>query len=520
MNGVARSRTHRRRAALAVLLCALIALAACASAPYTGPPPHPLPQPPLTAPGPSASHPNVVFVLTDDLSWNLIKFMPNVRALEQDGMTFTNYTVTDSLCCPSRASILTGKFPHDTHVLENSGPNGGMSAFYRRHDESSTFANSLFDHGYRTGFAGKYLNGYDPYILPTNRHDGPSGAYVPPGWSWWNGVGFGGYQEYNYAIASGHSVEQFRHSPSDYLTSVMQKRGLRFLQSNADAHTPFLLELATFAPHSPDTPAPQDVGTFKGLRAPRPPDFNRLPSPAPQWLAGRPPLDAAAQARLDHIFEKRVEAVQAVDRMVGALRSRLRIDGLAKKTVFVFSSDNGLHLGDYRLKAGKLTAFDTDVRVPLIIAGPGIRPGSTSSAVTENIDLRPTFEQLAGAPLSPTEDGHSLVPLLHGRKVPWRTVAGIEHNHPVPSPDDPDRQGPASGNPPSYDAIRAAKWIYIRYSTGDREYYDLAKDPYELHNLGPSLSPARVAALDTIVDRLTTCHGAAACWQASLPTRR
>src|SRR5690348_13358619 len=203
MSGVVGSRTRGRRTQiLAVLLSALIALAGCASSPYTGPPPHPLPQPPVIAPGPNATHPNIVFVLTDDLAWNLIKFMPNVRALEQDGMTFTNYTVTDSLCCPSRASILTGKFPHDTHVLENSGPNGGMAAFYRQHDESSTFANSLFARGYRTGFAGKYLNGYDPYILPSNLHDGAAGAYVPPGWSWWNGVGFGGYQEYNYAIAN------------------------------------------------------------------------------------------------------------------------------------------------------------------------------------------------------------------------------------------------------------------------------------------------------------------------------
>ena len=458
-----------------------------------------------------------MFVLTDDLAWNLIRFMPNVRALQQDGMTFTNYTVTDSLCCPSRASIFTGKFPHDTHVFQNDGPNGGMTQFVKRGEQTNTFANSLFDHGYRTGFIGKYLNGYDPYFTPFGHRDGPSGAYVPPGWSWWNGVGWG-YNEYNYSIANGHSIERFGHKPVDYLTTVMRKRGLRFVQSNAAAHTPFFLELATFAPHAPYVPAPQDVGTFKGLRAPRAPSYDRLPSPAPKWLAGRPPLTAAQKTSLDHIFEKRVESAQAVDRMVGALRARLLIDGLAKKTVFVFSSDNGLHLGDYRLGAGKLTAYNTDARVPLIVAGPGIRPGSTNPAVTENIDLRPTFEELSGAPTSPTEEGRSLVPLFHGQKVPWRTIAGIEHQHPTPDSSDPDKQSKFSGNPPSYDAIRAAKWIYVRYSTGDREYYNLTTDPYELHNLGPALSPARVAALDALVNGLTTCHGAAQCWSASLPT--
>src|SRR5262249_33919189 len=162
-------------------------------------------------------------------------------------------------------------------------------------------------------------------------------------------------------------------------------------------------------------------------------------------------------------FEKRVESVQAVDRMIGALEREVAQLGQTGNTIFVFNSDNGYHLGQYNLRGGKMTAFDTDVRVPLVVAGPGIPPGSGNSHVVENIDLRPTFDQLAGAQTPPDVDGRSLVPLLHGRKIPWRNVALIEHHGPDLNPNDPDSQSFLSADPPSYQALRTRVFTYVHY---------------------------------------------------------
>src|SRR5438067_8491839 len=116
--------------------------------------------------------PNIVFVLTDDLSWNLVQYLPQVQRMQSQGMTFGDYVVTDSLCCPSRSSIFTGRFPHDTGVFTNMGTDGGFATFRNHGWESKTYANALVPLGYRTSFGGKYLNGY----LPTGRH-------IPPGWT-------------------------------------------------------------------------------------------------------------------------------------------------------------------------------------------------------------------------------------------------------------------------------------------------------------------------------------------------
>jgi arylsulfatase A-like enzyme len=237
--------------------------------------------------------------------------------------------------------------------------------------------------------------------------------------------------------------------------------------------------------------------------------------PTPAWLIPHYYLDKASTRFMDWAFRERVRDVLSVDRLIAHLRREVVRDGQGANTVFVFSSDNGFHMGEYSLRAGKQTAFDTDIRVPLIVAGPHIAPGSISRDVAENVDLRPTFDEFAGASTPAAVDGRSLVPLLHGEHPRWRELALIEHRRPPQDPHDPDYQTGLEGNPPSYEAIRSPSWIYVRYFTGDREYYDIARDPYELHNLGPSLSPARVKVLNKLLDQLSTCHGAASCWDAA-----
>jgi N-acetylglucosamine-6-sulfatase len=508
----------RRLRALLGAAVAVTLLAACtpggaryAALPSARPAPYPA----------SPTHPNIIFVLTDDLSWNLVRYMPHLQALQRAGMTFTNYTVTDSFCCPSRASIFTGRFPHDTTIFTNTMPHGGFLRFRDRGEANSTFATSMFNRGYRDAFMGKYLNAYQPSSSqPTEKLQKSDGAWVAPGWSSWGAIGGAGYNEFNFAMADGHKVVDYGNKPKDYLTTVLDDRANAFIRSATADRNPFFAEIATFAPHTPYVPAPADRGTFTSLNVPKTPAFDRLPSPAPKWMRGRTPLRSWELRNIRKWWQLRVEDVQSVDRMIGHLERTLAQEGQLKNTVIAFSSDNGYHLGEYTLQAGKQTAFDTDIRVPLIVAGPGIPAGSVNSDVTENIDLRPTFEQLAGAKTPADVDGKSLVPLLHGEHVPWRKYALVEHHYPQPSPtdtDDPDQQSVWGGTPPTYNAVRTPEWVYVRYTvSGDREYYDLAHDPYELHNLGPSLSAARIAELDRVMNRLINCHDATQCWAAGL----
>jgi arylsulfatase A-like enzyme len=453
--------------------------------------------------------PNIVFVLTDDLSMDLLRFMPHVQEMERQGLSFQDYFVSDSLCCPSRASIFTGNFPHDTGIYSNTGTHGGFDEFFARAEEQRTFAVALRRAGYRTALMGKYLNGYlmkkgMPAALPP--------TYVPPGWSAWDGVGWG-YPEFNYLLNQNGVLHAYGHRPSDYLTDVLARDGLAFINSSVSSGQPFFLELATFAPHSPYRPAPRNAHDFPGLHAPEPPSYNTLPINPPRWLAGRPPLSPAAITRINNVFRLRAQSVEAIDDMIGEIQAELRADGQAQNTYIVFSSDNGLHTGEYRLMPGKMTAFDTDIRVPLVIDGPGIPPGATTSAMAENIDLAETFADIGGSSLS--GDGHSLVPLFGGQTPPgWRDAILVEHRGPDVRVSDPDFQQPSSGNPPSYEAMRSHDFLYVEYRNGDRELYNLRQDPFELDNLAPSLSPQQLAQLHADLVAMEQCHGAASCWGA------
>lgn len=464
--------------------------------------------PPLVGGSFAPSQPNVVFVLTDDLSWDLVPYMPNVRRLQQRGMTFTNYFVTDSLCCPSRASILTGQYPHDTGIFRNTGADGGFLAFYANGLEQETYATALEGAGYRTALMGKYLNQYEPARIRTAL----GGPYIPPGWSDWVVTG-NGYPGFGYRLT--RDVRLVRHGfrPRDYLTNVLAREGLRFVGESAAEGVPFMLNVWTFAPHAPATPAPRDRNRFATLTAPRGASFDEADMlDKPAWLRDHPPLSDAQVARIDQTFRQRVRAVQAVDRMVGRLTRRLRAAGALRNTYVVFSSDNGFHLGQHRLNPGKLTAYDADVRVPLVVAGPGVPAGATNDAMTENVDLCPTFAELAGAPAPPAADGRSLVPLLRGEAVDdWRDAVLIEHRGNVNGANDPDLPPAGSGNPPSYEALRTRDTLYVEYADGGRELYDLASDPDELRNLAGDAPPERLSRLSGALAVMGACHGPEQC---------
>lgn len=487
-----------------------------ADAPPPGLPPSPSPPAdPTAAPAPAppagARRPNFVFILTDDLALNLVQYMPRVLKMQQDGVTFANYFVTDSLCCPSRSSIFTGRYPHDTGIYRNVGADGGYLGFVRRGHEQTTFATALAGAGYHTAMLGKYLNGYQPQRNP-----------AAPGWSEWNVAG-NGYAGFNYDLNQNGKIVHYANRPADYMTDVLSAGAVNFIKQQT-SDTPFMIEVATFAPHAPYTPAPRDADAFPGLRAPRAPGFNAAPdAAAPKWLTAHSELSEIDVAMIDNAFRKRAQSVQAIDAMIGELQQAVAAIGAADNTYFVFSSDNGYHMGEHRLMPGKMTAYDTDIHVPLIVTGPGVPAGRTVEEIVQNVDLCPTFTELGFAAASANVNGRSLAPLLRGEKPEeWRTVALVEHRGPIRNLADPDlpdlRFAPRiqeavrrAGNPITYEAIRSATALYVEYADGEKEYHDLVADPYELLNTYASLPVDRKEALHATLDAVQNCHDAVSC---------
>ncbi len=288
----------RKRPWLAVIAAALVALAVAV--------------PVMVSTTVGATRPNIVFVLNDDLSPNLVtpRFMPNLTALERQGATFTNYFVSDSLCCPSRASIFTGRFPHDTGVYVNAGPNGGDKAFNAHGNENSTSATDLHAAGYQTAMMGKYLNRYH-MSTPT-----------PPGWTEWD-VADWGYPEFNYNLKENDKVVHYggpnEKGKDNYLTDVLSGLAVSFVSGMASNHPsqPFFLEVATFVPHSPYTPAPKYADLYRHLKYPKTPAYGVANTGAPDWLHDLPPLGPKQQALIANSFRLRAQDMKSVDDMIG-----------------------------------------------------------------------------------------------------------------------------------------------------------------------------------------------------------
>jgi arylsulfatase A-like enzyme len=470
-----------------------------------------------------ASRPSIVFLLADDLDVSEMAYMPNVKRLLADqGVSFSHDYVSASLCCPSRASILRGQYAHNTGVESNGSLNGGFETAYRLGIEQSTIGTWLHDAGYRTAYIGKYLNQY-----PDTARD----TYVPPGWDEFDSAAVGDpYTEYNYTLNENGRLVHYGNRPSDYGTTVYVRKAERFIR--AARNKPFFVYLNVYAPHQPATPAPEDRNLFPHATAPRTPSFNLDVPGKPRWLSDLKAQRAPGIASIDDLFRLRIRSLQAVDRGVAALVDTLRATHRLAATYFVFSSDNGFHLGQFRMPAGKETAYDTDIHVPLIVRGPGVPRGRTSDAIVGNIDVAPTLAQLAGVRTPRFVDGRSWAPTLHDPAVvPQERVAYLlEHwresraesfgTGPREPPDldvggkpppsdviDKSLPPPDIGFIPGYFGVRTKHYMYAEYSATSRELYMTDRDPYEIHNLASDpLQAPLVDRLHTLVARLRTCR--------------
>lgn len=433
--------------------------------------PHPAALPASSPLGrPSPRHPNIIFILTDDQAYNELWPMRNVRRLLVDhGVTFRNFFVTTSDCCPSRASILTGLYSRHTGVYADGGPLGGAPRF----NDTSTIATWLQGAGYTTALVGKYLNEY----ALLGQH------YIPPGWNEWDAIG--GMQPalhyYDYQLNENGTLVSCGAQPQDYSTTVLASRAVGFIHR---VHGPFFLYIGTNAPHLPAVPAPGNGGAFPHLRPFRPPGFNQRNVSAEPWGNEVPLLTPAQIAHIDHYRRRMLQSLLGVDRLVGRVVAAVRAKGQLNDTIIALSSDNGFMFGQHRLQ-GKVWPFEPSIRVPLVVRVPWYTRPHVDTHLALNIDLAPTFAGLAGVKPGLKEDGRSLVPLLHGRNVPWRTAFVEEFL--------------GTGNmrvqtPPPFEAIRTERYMYVEYRNGWRELYDLRTDPYELHNLAGEPSQAGLEA--------------------------
>ncbi|MGZ4704671.1 MAG: sulfatase family protein [Acidimicrobiales bacterium] len=482
----------------------------------------------------SGARPNVLFVLTDDMRLDDLQHLPQIRQLiGAEGMTFDDQFDNVTLCCPARTSILRGQYAHNTGVLTNGGTNGGFETAYATGVEQSTLATSMHDAGYTTGLFGKYLNGYPNTASPD---------YVPPGWDTWSSSSKGNaYGEFNYTLNQNGQQVDYGSAPEDYGTDVYSRQTTDFIDQAHSAGKPFFAYLAVYAPHQPATPAPQDAQAFPGLQAPRDGSYDEADvTDKPQFIQQLPPLGPQVQRRVDALARRRAQSLQAVDRDVAGIVDHLRQTGELDRTDIVFTSDNGFHLGQHRMPAGKQTAYETDIHLPLLVRGPGIAAGGHVQAITGDVDLAPTIADLGGARLTDSPDGRSLEPFLHGRPpdpAEWRQAFLLEHWNVSTAPQDrsgsgqlePDdldqggaasdaggatssttsttiRVGAAVSNIPEFQGLRVAGYTYVEYATGEKELYDLTRDPDELVNLASSADRTLLAALHQRLEDLRSCR--------------
>jgi len=457
---------------------------------------------------PGSGKPNIILILTDDQDLILGSFdaMPEVQELlAKEGTTFANAFVPLSLCCPSRSSILTSLYTHNTQIYTNTLPDGGFQLFRGLGHENHTIGVALQAAGYRTALMGKYLNDYPKGVDPT---------YVPPGWNEWDVPAIGdAYYQYNYTLNQNGILVPHGNAEADYLDDVITERAHAFINEAAVLRTPFFLFFNPYAPHKPAAAAPRHAKLFRKAKAPRTPSFDEADvSDKPQAIRERRRLNQYDINELDKLYRLRLRSLKAVDESIASLIDLLEKNGQLDNTYILFTSDNGFHLGQHRLFATKYTPYEEDIRVPLIVRGPGVRANKVVKALTENVDLAPTIAELAGATMPLPVDGRSFVPFLRGTQPaqPWRQQVYLEQfkfrevaGTGVQEPAD----GPAVEEYPTHLGLRTATYKFVEYSTGEREYYDLVNDRYELQNLAPRLDAKLLGQLTARVHALSTCRG-------------
>ena len=464
----------------------LIALAVAGALAITGSgtPPASLGQAPA-----AQARPNIVVIETDDQTRRSMRVMDNVNSLiGGQGVTFTNSFVNYSLCCPSRATFLTGQYMHNHRVLDNQAPSGGFGRFQTLHGDNN-LAVWLRRSGYYTAMFGRYLNGYAFRPL------------VPPGWSEWR---TGANQKvYGYTLDENGAMVRYGQDPADFKQDVLTRKAVGLVHRRAPRARPFFLWLTSAAPHvgeppNPNppfdcraaaTPAPRHAHAFDSEPLPRPPNFNeRYVSDKPAEIRNRPRLTAGQITELRRKYRCELESLLSVDEGVKKIVDALRAETELWNTVLIYTSDNGYFHGEHRIPRDKQHIYEESIGVPLQIRGPGIPRGVKVRRLSINADLAPTIVDLANADPGLLMDGRSLIPVARDPNIERGRQLLIEE--------------------PGFKAIRTERYMYAEHRTGERELYDLKNDPFELTSRHKAPSYASVKQrLAARLDQLRNCAG-------------
>ena len=484
-------------------------------------------QAPPPDPAPAArggTRPNIVLVMMDDFSLDLVQTMRSAKRMARTGARYTHAFSVDSLCCVSRSSIFTGQYPHQTGVLTNTSNKGtstlgGWPAFELGGNPERSFNVRLNRSGYATGFVGKYLNEYEwtpGRALPP----------VPPGWSTFNVIFGSAYDGWDFASTyldkQGRlGVREHPAPPSTAGASVKdaasaaavtEDLALDFITAGESGDSPYFLEVATYAPHNRTQPegyypgdplfpplfrdragerscgrivcsrlTVEDLPGFGDKRRDNRPRSARGKR-ARAWNTGRT-ISAEVAVR---DLRDRARMSRSIDRLVAKI-----LEQVGPNTYVILTSDNGFHLGQNGLGRGKGTAYDTDSHVPLYVVGPDVVRGPRAE-VTSNIDLAPTIEELAGLRPPGYRSGVSLVPTLGDRRLVRRDYAFLEHTQQTLTGNDPDRAftGSELDRIPSYTAVRSRTGLLVRLDLDPRpttvqwgyEFYSYRTRSWEKRN--------------------------------------
>jgi arylsulfatase A-like enzyme len=449
------------------------------------------------------ARPNIVVIETDDQTAQSMRVMHNVRALiGAKGATFKNSFVNYSLCCPSRATFLTGQYAHNHGVLTNQPPMGGFPRFQELHGDNN-LAVWLHRAGYYTAMAGKYMNGYtnDPR--------------VPRGWSEWYAAAPNDQRAYNYRLNENGTMIRYGEDPADFKQDVLTRKGVGFIERRAPKAPPFFLWLTYTAPHEGEwggapvdyclgtaaKPASRHAHAFDAEPLPRPPNFNEYDvSDKPAEIRNRPLFGPDRIADLQRMYRCQLESLLSVDEGVAKVVRALVANSELDNTLIIFTSDNGFFNGEHRLSRVKRHIYEESIRVPLLMRGPGIPRGVTIPDMSINADLAPTIVDAANATPGLMMDGRSLIPVAQQPGIAQGRALLVMNR--------------IYYEQPSFRAIRTQRYMYAEHGTGERELYDLLKDPFELQSRHNAPAYASIeSALATRLHQLQNCAGSS-CWGA------
>jgi arylsulfatase A-like enzyme len=435
--------------------------------------------------------PNVIVIDADDMNLTDLFVMRNTLSLlGARGTTFRNSYVSLPLCCPSRATFLTGQYAHNHGVVTDDQ--------YGMLDNSNTLAVWLNNAKYRTAMVGKYLNGYGV----VNRRE------IPPGWRQWFALTGGTEQKrYGFNLNENGKLRYYPRKPQNYIDYILDTKVNQLLKAWAPSPKPFFLYYNPNNPHGEHAvppwstrdpePAPRYLGRFGDIGIPRTPSFDEADvSDKPKRVRDIPQLSDEQLADIERRYRGRLESLLSVDDEVKRIVGLVRRLGDKRKTFFIFTSDNGLEMGAHRIRF-KNFLYEEGERVPLIIRGPDVPENATRDQFVSNIDLAPTIVGITRAQPLRVMDGISLLPLIRD---------------PASSP---NRDLLFESDIGAY-GMRRGPWKYTAWDNGDEELYNLDDDPYELENLlydppGPAEpSPDNIALADQLrarLDQLRACAG-------------